>query len=551
MYKGYLCLVLHAHLPYVRHPEEEYFLEENWLYEAITETYIPLISVLENLINDGVHFRITMSLTPTLISMLQDPLLQNRYIRHIDKLIELAQKEMERTGYQAEYHGLALMYFRKFVEAREIFVERYKKDIVSAFKKFQEMGYLEILTSCATHAYLPTLMINPSDVKAQIQIGIDHYTKTFGRAPKGFWLPECGYYPGVDEILKEAGIRYFFLDSHGVLNADPLPRYGVYAPIYCPSGVAAFGRDWESSKQVWSSKEGYPGDPDYREYYRDIGYELDYEYVRPYIHPLGMRVNTGLKYWRITGNTEYKQPYVPEWAREKAAIHAGNFMFNREKQVEHLTYHMDRKPIIVSPYDAELFGHWWFEGPMWLDFLARKICYDQEIIKMVTPSEYLEEYPTNQVALPSLSSWGYKGYSEVWIEGGNDWIYRHIHKAGERMKELANRFSLFISKKQSIYKRGLNQAARELLMAQASDWPFIMKTGTMVLYAHKEIHLHINRFTRLFNDVVNHAIDNDWLSEIESRDNIFRDMDCGKYYISDSRPVSHKIKIRRESSEKV
>lgn len=532
MYKGYLCLVLHAHLPYVRHPEEEYFLEENWFYEAITETYIPLISVFDNLINDGVDFRMTMSLTPTLISMLQDPLLQNRYIRHINKLIELAQKEMERTGYQTEYHGLALMYFRKFIEAREIFVDRYKKDLVLAFKKFQDMGYLEILTSCATHAYLPLLMINPTDVKAQIKIGVDHYIKTFGSAPKGFWLPECGYYPGLDEILKKAGIRYFFLDSHGILNADPIPRYGVYAPLYCPSGVAAFGRDWESSKQVWSSKEGYPGDPDYREYYRDIGYELDYEYVKPYIHPMGMRINTGLKYWRITGNTEFKQPYVPEWAREKAAIHAGNFMFNREKQVEHLTYHMDRKPIIISPYDAELFGHWWFEGPMWIDILARKICYDQKIVKMVTPSEYLSEYPTNQVAVPSFSSWGYKGYSEVWIDGGNDWIYRHLHKAGNRMKELTRRFASYIRKKRSIYKRALNQAARELVLAQASDWAFIMKTGTMVPYAHKKVRLHINRFTRLCNDIMNRNIDRDWLSEVESRDNIFFDMDCGKYYVS-------------------
>ena len=552
MHKGYLCFVLHAHLPFVRHPEEEYFLEENWFYEAVTETYIPLIQVFDRLIKDGVDFRVTMSLTPTLISMFQDPLLQNRYIKHVDKLIELANKEMERTGYQAEYHGLALMYFRKFVEAREIFVERYKKDLVVAFKKFQEMGYLEILASCATHGYLPALSLNPSDVKAQVRIGVDHYIKTFGRKPKGFWLPECGYYPGADEILKDAGIRYFFVDSHGILNADPTPRYSVYAPIYCPSGVAAFARDWESSKQVWSSKEGYPGDPDYREYYRDIGYELDYEYIKPYVHPAGMRVNTGLKYWRITGDTEHKQPYVPDWAREKAAIHAGNFMFNREKQVEHLSAHMDRKPIIISPYDAELFGHWWFEGPMWIDFLARKICYDQKLIKMITPLEYLSEYPVNQMSLPSYSSWGYKGYSEVWVESSNDWIYRHVHKAGERMSELIKRFSRYIiskknkkekkKKKPSLHKRALNQAARELVLAQASDWPFIMKTGTMVSYAHKRIKLHINRFTRLYNDLMNNTIDDDWLTEVESRDNIFSDMDSSNYYLAHNHNTSSKIK---------
>ncbi|MDP3789465.1 MAG: DUF1957 domain-containing protein, partial [Candidatus Omnitrophota bacterium] len=509
MHKGYVCLVLHTHLPFVRHPEEEYFLEENWLYEAITETYIPLIHVFERLINDGVYFRITMSLTPPLISMLKDPLLQDRYVRHLDRLIELSSKEIERTGYQSHFHGLALMYHRIFTEAKETFVKRYKKDIVTAFKKFQENGCVEIIASCATHGFLPILSVNPSDVSAQIKIGVDYYKKTFGRPPRGFWLPECGYYPGVDEVLKKAGIRYFFIDSHGIINGDPSPKFSVYAPVYCPSGVAAFGRDWESSKQVWSSKEGYPGDPDYREYYRDIGHELDFEYIKPYIHPQGIRVNTGMKYWRITGNTEYKEAYVPEWAREKAAMHAGNFLFNREKQVEHLSAHMDRKPLIIAPYDAELFGHWWFEGPMWIDFLMRKMAYDQKTVKMITPSEYLKEYPTNQMSMPSASTWGYKGYSEFWLEGGNDWIYRHLHKSGQRMEELAKKFPKYTGKqpkgkktKKSLTQRALDQAARELVLAQSSDWAFIMKTGTMVPYAHKRSKTHVGRFTRLYNDLM-------------------------------------------------
>lgn len=523
--------MLHAHLPFVRHPEEEYFLEENWLYEAITETYLPLIQVFERLIQDGVDFRITMSMTPTLVSMLEDTLLQDRYLRHLNKLIELAEKETARTGYQPSFHGLALMYHRRFQEARDLFVKKYNRNIVTAFKNFQDLGYLEIIASCATHGFLPLLNINPSDVKAQIHLGVEHYKKTFGRPPKGFWLPECGYYTGVDNILKEAGIKYFFVDAHGILNADPIPKYSVYSPIYCPSAVAAFGRDWESSKQVWSSKEGYPGDPDYREYYKDIGFELDYNYIKPYIHPSGIRINTGLKYWRITGNTQQKEAYIPDWAREKAALHAGNFTFNRGKQIEHLSSYMDRKPIIIAPYDAELFGHWWFEGPMWIDFLARKIHYDQKIFRMITPSEYLYEYPVNQVSLPCSSSWGYKGYNEVWVGGSNDWLYKHLHKAGERMLYLTNKFSAYLKKSsQSLYKRALNQAARELILAQASDWPFIMKTGTMVAYAHKRTKIHINRFNRLYQDLTNHTINHAWLKEVEYRDNLFYNIDCAWYY---------------------
>lgn len=551
MSQGYLCLMLHAHLPFVRHPEEDYFLEENWFFEAITETYIPLLDVFERLVTDGVDFRLTMSLTPPLLSMFRDPLLQSRYIRHLDKLIELSEKELERTEFIPHYHGLALMYHQRFLDAKKVFCDQYDRDLTAAFKKFQDLGYLEIITSCATHAFLPNMAMNPQSVRTQIKVGVDLYRKIFGRPPRGFWLPECGYYPGVDEILRDAGIRYFFMDSHGIINADPLPRYSVYAPLYCPSGVAAFGRDWESSKQVWSSKEGYPGDADYREYYRDIGFELEYDYIKPYIHPQGIRVNTGIKYWRITGPTEYKEAYRPDWAKDKAAAHAGNFMFNREKQIEHLSAHMDRKPMIVAPYDAELFGHWWFEGPMWIDFLARKICYDQETIKMSTPSEYLSEYPVNQMSLPSQSSWGYKGYSEYWLEGSNDWIYRHVHEAQKRMVELVRSFGSHLTKKQgkNLIRSALHQAARELMLAESSDWPFIMKTGTMVPYAHRRIHEHIGRFTKIYEDLKNGTLDPSWLEEIEWRDNIFTDLPCADYYMNKRRASSKKTTAKKRKQK--
>jgi len=246
MAKGYLSLILHAHLPFVRHPEYDDFLEEDWLYEAITETYVPLIKVLEGLIRDNIPYRITMSLTPTLISMLGDPLLQSRYINHIEKLIELAEKEMIRNRQHPQFLTLATMYHKRFTETRALFINKYKKNLISAFKDFQDLGRLEIITCPATHAYLPLIRMNPLAVKAQIHIAAEHYQTyqtIFGRKPKGIWLPECGYYPGLEEILKEEGIGYFVLDTHGILNAEPRPRYGNYAPIYCPNGTAAFGRE--------------------------------------------------------------------------------------------------------------------------------------------------------------------------------------------------------------------------------------------------------------------------------------------------------------------
>ena len=196
-------------------------------------------------------------------------------------------------------------------------------------------------------------------------------------------------------------------------------------------------------------------------------------------------------------------------------------MFNRHKQVEYLYDLLDKKPLIISPYDAELYGHWWYEGPMWLDFLIRKITFDQDMIRMITPSEYLMENPRNQVITPSMSSWGWKGYNEMWLQGANDWIYPHLHAASERMTELAKDFP----NQDGILKRALNQALRELLLAQSSDWAFIMGTGTHVGYAVRRTKEHLLRFTRLYEDIKHNSIDEGWLADVESKDNIFPDID--------------------------
>jgi 1,4-alpha-glucan branching enzyme len=525
--RGYLALVLHAHLPYVRHPEHEHFLEEHWFYEAMTETYIPLLHVFEGLLQDGIDFRLTLSLSPTLAAMMRDPLLLSRYAARLDRLVELGHREVEGTRGNDVYHPLALMYRDRFAHARDTF-RRYEGDLVRAFRGIQETGKLEVITCNATHMFLPLADRNWAVCHAQIELAARQHEHHFGRRPAGMWLAECGYVRGVDELLRDSGIRYFFVDTHGLLFADRRPAYGVYAPVYCPTGVAAFGRDVESSKQVWSAEEGYPGDGVYRDFYRDVGFDLDLDYIRPYIHPDGIRQATGFKYFRITDRRvplHQKAPYDPHAARERAAQHAGNFLFNRERQIEFLADRMDRPPIVVAPYDAELFGHWWFEGPMFLDVLFRKMQYDQEIVAPITPSEYLARHPTNQVATPCTSSWGYKGYAEVWLNGSNDWVHRHVHTLGERMVELARRHP----DAQGLRRRALDQAARELLLAQASDWTFIMKTGTTTPYAVGRVCDHVNRFNGLYDAVCTGAISESWLEDLERRDNLFADLDYRVY----------------------
>jgi 1,4-alpha-glucan branching enzyme len=524
---GYHAMVLHAHLPYVRHPEYDFFLEEHWLYEAITETYVPLLVMLEELVRDEVDFRLTMTMTPSLVSMLQDELLQNRYLIYIQRLIELAEKEVVRTDKDPDFNPLARYYLQRFKATLALFDDRYHCNLVEGFRQFQDYGVLEIVTCCATHGFLPLFQTYPEAVRAQIQVAAQHYRTTFGRGPRGIWLAECGFYPGVDSYLAEAGINFFFTDTHGILNATPRPRYGAYAPLFCPdSGVATFCRDRESSEQVWSSEQGYPGDFWFREYYRDIGYDLDFDYIKDYVQPDGTRKNTGIKYHRVTGKTDKKKPYDIAMAQQRADVHATHFVRCRAEQIMRLAQMFgDKRPIVLSPYDAELYGHWWFEGPDWLNLVLRKAALNQDVYKLTTPYEYLLENPTNQLAEPSPSSWGANGYNNFWLNPTNDKIYRHLHKATERMIELAYRFG----NPYPLQHKALNQAARELLLAQSSDWPFIMKTGTMVEYAVKRVKTHLHRFNQLYQAIYSDEIDGEWLTKIEYLDNIFPEVDYRVY----------------------
>ena len=260
-----LAIVLHAHLPYVHHPEHETFLEEDWLFEGVAETYIPLLMAFNRLRRDEVPFRIAMSLTPTLLEMLANPLLTDRCVRYLAQRAELADRE-QRNGRRTDEHRRVAEHYRwHFSTAREFLEKHCRGNLVNAFRDLQDAGHLEVLACAATHGFLP-LMLTPNAVRAQVAVGVSTVERHLGRRPRGIWLPECAYKPGLDEVLADEGIAYFILDAHGILNGFPVPPSGMHAPVRCPSGVAAFGRDLESSKQVWSSEEGYPGDGVYREF---------------------------------------------------------------------------------------------------------------------------------------------------------------------------------------------------------------------------------------------------------------------------------------------
>ncbi len=517
MPEGYFTLVLHAHLPFVRHPEHETFLEEQWLFEAVIETYVPLLRMCERLEEDGADYAFAISLSPTLVAMLEDELLQERTARHLRQLIDLADREVDRTTDQPKLQTLARYYAAHFRDILYWYEERYGRRLTAAFRNLASFGRLELLTCAATHGFLPLLKVNPGAVRAQIFTAVEEHARVFGVRPAGLWIPECAYYPGLDAVLREAGVRYFFLDAHGLENATEAPRFGLHAPVYTQEGVAVFARDKETSHQVWAAEVGYPGQPEYREFYRDVGFDLEAEAVKDFLIDGRIRTNTGIKYYRITGRGEEKDLYDLDRARELAARHADDFLHNRQVQAEHLGGEMARPPLVVSPYDAELFGHWWYEGPLFLDYLFRKMCYDQTTIRPITPSAYLAAFPENQVTTPAASSWGGEGTYEFWLNPTNDAIYRDLHAAGRRMAELVDRPEPHSDDE----KRLLAQMGRELLLAQASDWPFIMRTGTSPEYAGTRVRTHLARFWSLEEMLRNRHLDERTMTAIEFADDIF------------------------------
>lgn len=511
---GQLALILHGHLPFVRHPEHERPLEEDWLHEAVAECYLPLLWVLEGWSRDALPAKISLTLTPTLCSMLGDPLLRERTHRYLLGRQALAEREVERAALEPERAAVATFYLERFTRLLKDW-EGCGGGLLARFAALQRSGHLELLTCAATHGILPLIAAHPPSLRGQIATAVEQHHSWFGRKPSGIWLPECAYSPAVEPALAEAGLRWFVLDSHGVTHAKPQPLFSTFAPVVTPAGLAAFGRDMESSMQVWSRDVGYPGDPRYRDFHSDIAFDLELDYIHPHLPAPPHRTFTGLKYHRVGAKDGSKELYRRAGALEAAKTHAAHFVGQRRAQLASAAALMGREPIVVAPYDAELFGHWWFEGPEFLDELIRQGCAAG--LAFTTPGAFLAQHPTHQQAAPSPSSWGEGGHLKVWMNHGNHWIWNHLVVAMERMTALVES----LPNPTALECRALRQAARELLLAQASDWPFMLKCGASPEYAADRVRVHLLRFIALHEQLSSTAVDAAWLEGIEGVDNLF------------------------------
>lgn len=516
---GYLVLLLDAHLPWVRHQgESPRPLEEYWLFDVMTESYLPLLGMMNGLLDEGVAFRITISLSPTLLAMLEDPYLKRAYHEHLHHKIALAERELDRTRHhEPDSFASAEMYHHRLCWVHDLYVDVFDQNLIQAFGRLREAGALELITTAATHAYLPLVAERPEIARAQLRVARREFERHFGVEPPGWWLPECAWNADVDRAMEGQG--YFFLDALGLMGADPRPQACHYIPIVTPSGWTVLGRDPECHRQVWSA-EGYPSDPFYREFYRDIGWDLPLEYIGPWIHGSGNRMNTGFKYWRITGPTDHKEPYQPHLGRQRAWEHAGSFLESRLRQAQWLCEQLGRPPVIVAPYSAELLGHRWFEGPLWLEALLRQLS-EQDEIRLEHPSRLPGPF---QTATPAVSSWSEGGCHQVWLEESTDWVYRHLHHAGQRLAEL-------IGLEQP---RALRQAARELLLAQSSDWLSLLHAGSHADYARRRLFEHLRNVAWLCDSVERGEIEEGTLARLEEKNCLFPDLDLADFAIGEA-----------------
>ena len=522
--KSKVNFVLHAHLPFVRHIEYDKFLEENWLFESINETYIPLLKTLENL--SDVKFTISMCFSPTLCAMLCDEMLQERFIKYMEERIELGVKEVLRCkNEKLDSLDMAIRYLNSNRDNLAYYIEC-KRALLYKFKQLQINGKVHLLATAATNVYLPVYKKYESVIHAQIKIGIDEHIRYFEKKPDGFLLPENGYFPGLEDYFDEYGIKWISLSSSAIaLGKNKVESAGLMPTLLGESNVLGLSRNWAVTNKIWSDKTGYPCDKEYRDFYSDIGYDLDLEYIRPYIHEPSVRVFTSYKYNAI-GTGREKKLYDYNKAMEKVALNASNFIYN----IKRFTKSHTKEDCLVNLFlDAELFGHRWYEGIEFLNQFIKNA--DLNDVELISASEYIKEKENVEYerAFLNESSSGYGGFSDTWISNSNDWVYRHTFKAIERMEFIANRQGF----ETGLKKRYYNQVARELLLALSSDWTCILHNQTSMNYAHDRIVHHIAAVDLVFNSACKNDLDMQWLSYSEKKYNIFPNMDYNIFYNKD------------------
>jgi 1,4-alpha-glucan branching enzyme len=512
-----IALVLNAHTPFVRHPELSRSPEERWFFDAVSETYIPLLEVFDRLDKDHIPFKMGIVLSPILCHMLRDEHLLDRYLAHVDRQIKFGREELIRNADAEEYRNLARIFCEDMAAKRNFFTGRCSRDILSIFDYYQKKGRVEILATAATHAFLPFYTKFPEAIQAQLEVAISAYRGIFGRSPQGFWLPELGWSAGLDNYLRLYNFGYTIMETHGAVQGKPFAERGSFYPVKTPAGIFVLPRDYHARRDL-EVPGGFFQDPAYRNYYADAGYELPVDMVRPFLETRGIRTQTGYKYWAFGVGGEDKQLYDPRLALEKVRKHARSFLEARISRLNQAGALVQKQAVSLCAYNADHFGRFWYEGPQFIEALFREGALHQEV-QFMNPAGYLyKQNPASfQTVVPEFSSWGVNGYAEMWLDASNDWMYRHSVRALERMIEIADRFP----DDTGLKERALNQAAREILLVQSSDWAGMLYRQEHAEYARNQIEGSLRNFTTIYESLGSNYISTEWLTSLERRHNIF------------------------------
>ncbi len=547
----HFVLTLHSHLPYVlnhgRWPHGS-----DWLCEATLDTYLPLLEALRELEEKGTNTPLTLGITPVLANQLASPQFRKEvegFFQQRLKACDEAPASLIETGDQ-ELLPLVDYWRARFLRLQRLF-EEIDGDLLGEFRKLEEGGRLEIISSAATHGFLP-LLGREESIQLQLAVGASEHMRLFGRAPQGCWAPECAYRPegvwdpipgvakkrpraGLEEFLSEAGFRYFFIDTHMAeagqalgwsgdiphgaerfdaefkgesRQSDSEPSRSAYQSYFVGDpqtgkGLAAFVREPKASMQVWSRQLGYPGDGSYLEFHK-------------------IRWPSGIKYWSVTGSDVDlggKLPYDPKQARSRASDHATHFAG--------FLGHIQRKEkigpsgVAMAPFDTELFGHWWFEGVDFLKELSTRLPFREGVVA-VTASEHLDSFPPQSAIRPLQGSWGASGDFSMWLNEGTRWTWERLWPLEDTFWDIAPG-ALASEETRTI----LAHAARQLLLAQSSDWQFMISTGAVPDYAEKRLNLHCDDAEMLLDAIkpgapegaVAEALER--VLALQARDNIF------------------------------
>jgi len=531
-----VSLVLNVHHPYVKEfstlaqqdtdpsedaPFENMNLapgsaEENWFFEALSETYLPLLMLFDRLEADHVPFRLGLSLSPVMIQMLRDELLQKKYAAYLDHQIDFGKQEIQRLNGKPALRLLAQRYFDEAVDRRAVLTTRYEGNIFRALEHYQQKRRIEFLAAPATHAFLPFFCSFPEALHAQMETALSFYRYSLGITPQGFWLPELGWSKELDPFLRSYNFNYTITDSHGFVLGNPPPSRGSFFPVRTPQNVIVLARDFYACADIGKmSREG-----PYRDNNRDIGYELPIAALSPFIAQNGARCQTGYKYWQASSDASRGDdtPYDPAAAQKAVEEQARVFLENCCDRLESARRFMGEIPLSLCAFNADSFGRHWHEGPQFLESLFR-LAAGYRDLQFMTPAEYLYRQPISafEISLPEYSSWGDNGYAQVWLDSSNDWIYRHLSRSINRMIDLADRFS----NSSSLKERTMNQAACELLLAMASDWPALLYRQERTVYARKQLEDALQNFTTIYEALGSNYISTEWLTNLERRHNIF------------------------------